>query len=88
MSAVVAYYALDSDSRVPCSRCRWKGVVRDLRASLESEEHDIWAYKCPTCNENVLLTQSPTLLEIRAAAARGNSRAILDLPKEEEWTRG
>jgi hypothetical protein len=34
--------------------------------------------------DNVLLTQSPTLPEIRAAAARGNSRAIVDLPMAEE----
>jgi formate dehydrogenase maturation protein FdhE len=84
VTTVVDYYALDSDSRVKCSHCRWKGVFRDLHASLESEEHYIWAYTCPTCHEDVLLTQLPTLQEIRAAAARGNSRAIVDLANAEE----
>ena len=87
MSTIVDYYRHDTASPVACERCPWTGTFGTLKFALESERYDVVGFSCPACYETVLLSTLPTVDETRAAAKKGNSRAIADLAEAEEQER-
>jgi hypothetical protein len=77
MSAeIVAYYDFDEQSVVTCHTCGWSGPA----GSGDIEYYaDLFDVSCPTCETMLLIVGHPTHDETRAAAARGDPRALEEL---------
>jgi hypothetical protein len=78
LSRIVTWYEYDEAEQLACPRCGWSGAAELGARHYFNELFDV---SCPHCGEKLLIVSFPTLDETKQEAAKGNPRAIADLPQ-------